>query len=68
MRLIDQHGAVSFAWFPPGTPTDPGHILQARLYAALCRLTGIDPSSPWVAFPDRRAALAAVFLATSAAG
>jgi hypothetical protein len=68
MRLTDQHGAVTFAWFPPGTPTDAEHVLPAQVYAEVCRLTGVAPSSPWVAFRDRPAALAAVVAANLAAG
>jgi hypothetical protein len=68
MRLVDQHGATTFAWFPPGTPANPEHLLPARLYAEVCRLTGVEPSSPWVAFRDCPAAVAAAVLAKLAAG
>jgi hypothetical protein len=68
MPLTDQRGAVGFAWFPPGTPTDPAHVLPARVYAEVCRLAGVAPSSPWVAFRDRSAALAAAVAAELAAG
>jgi hypothetical protein len=60
MSLTDQHGAVAHAWFPPGTPTDPVHILPGLLYAEVCRLAGVATSSPWVAFKNRGAALTAV--------
>jgi hypothetical protein len=64
MLLRDQHGGAAYAWFPPGTPTDPEHVLPARLYAEVCRLAGLAPSSPWVAFRDSSAALAAAVAAT----
>jgi hypothetical protein len=67
MRLRDQHGATAHAWFPPYTPTDPAHVLPARVYAEVCRLAGVAPSSPWVAFHNHAAALAAV-VAVVAAG
>src|SRR5437868_10735836 len=38
MSLTDQRGATAFAWFPPGTATDPAHVLPARVYGELCRL------------------------------
>src|SRR5262249_543746 len=50
------------------TPTDPAHVLPARVYAALCRLVGGDPSSPWVAVPDRPAAIAAALVAVQVGG
>jgi hypothetical protein len=68
MRLTDQHGAVAFAWFPPGTPTDPEHVLPCLIFAGVCRLAGVAPSSPWVAFQDQPAALAAAVAAGLAAG
>jgi hypothetical protein len=68
MLLTDQDGATAYAWFPPGTPTDPSHVLPARVYAEVCRLAGVEPSSPWVAFRDRSAALAAAVAANLAAG
>jgi hypothetical protein len=64
--LTDEHGAVTFAWFPPGTPTDPAHVLPGPIYAELCRLAGVAPSSPWVAFPGLRDARAAALAATLA--
>jgi hypothetical protein len=60
MRLSDQHGATAYAWFPPDTPADPEHILPALIYAEVCRVAGLGPSSPWVAFKTRRAALTAM--------
>jgi hypothetical protein len=68
LPLTDQHGSTAFAWFPPGTPTDAIHILPGPVYAELCQLAGVEPGSPWVAFQDRPAALAAVVLAIIAAG
>jgi hypothetical protein len=68
LSLTDQHGATAYAWFPPGTPTDPAHVLPARVYVEVCRLGGVEPSSPWVAFRDRAAALAAVVAASLTAG
>jgi hypothetical protein len=66
LSLTDQHGATSYAWFPPNTPTDPAHVLPARVYVELCRLAGVEPSSPWVEFHDHAAALAAAIMATLA--
>jgi hypothetical protein len=60
MRLTDQHGATAFAWFPPGTPTDPIHVLPGPVFAEVCRLAGVVPSSPWVGFKTRGAALTVV--------
>jgi hypothetical protein len=67
MRLVDQRGAVAgYAWFPPGTATDPAHVLPSAVYAGVCRTAGADPHSPWVAFGCRSAAVSAV--ATAAFG
>jgi hypothetical protein len=60
MPLTDQHGAVSYAWFAPGTATHPVHVLPAVLYGEVCRAAAVDPRSPWVEFPDQRAAIAAL--------
>jgi hypothetical protein len=68
MPLTDQHGAAAFAWFPPGTPTDPIHVLPSRVYAEVCRLVEVEPSSPWVEFPDRPAAIAAAAVAVQGEG
>jgi hypothetical protein len=66
MPLVDQHGGVSFAWLAPGTFARPEHILPAVVYGEVCRAAGVDPRSPWVEFPDRRAALAALAAACQA--
>jgi hypothetical protein len=63
MSLTDQHGTTSYAWFPPGTPTDPSNVLPARVYIALCRLVRVAPLSPWVEYQDRPSALAAALVA-----
>jgi len=68
MLLTDQRGTTAHAWFPPGTATDPVHVLPARVYAELCRLAGVEPFSPWVAFKSRGDALAAMAAACLAAG
>jgi hypothetical protein len=69
MTLTDQRGAaVGYAWFPPGTPTDPAHVLPAAVYAEVCRIAGEDPSSLWVVFKRRSVALSAVVAAEFAAG
>jgi hypothetical protein len=60
MSLPDQHGTTSCAWFPPGTPTDSIHVLPAPVYAEVCRRAGVAPSSPWVAYKTRGAALTAM--------
>jgi hypothetical protein len=60
MSLTDQHGMTSCAWFPPGTPTDPSHLLPAPVYAEVCRRVGVAPSSPWVAYKTRAEALTAM--------
>jgi hypothetical protein len=60
MRLTDQHGATAYVWFPPGTPTEPARVLPGLLYTEVCRLAGVAPSVPWVAFKTRGAALTAV--------
>jgi hypothetical protein len=62
MPLTDQHGATAHAWFLPGTPIDPTHVLPEPMYAELCRLAGVEPHSPWVAFQDRLAAAVAAGL------
>jgi hypothetical protein len=67
MRLTDQCGAIAHAWFPPGTPTDPEHILPGSVYAELCRLAEVDPWAPWVAFREQSDALAAAVAASIAA-
>jgi hypothetical protein len=66
MLLVDQHGGAAYAWYPPGTPTDPLHVLPDLIYAELCRLAGVAPSSPWVAFPGLRDARAAALAETLA--
>jgi hypothetical protein len=63
MPLTDQNGAIAHAWFPPGTPTDPIHVLPALLYVKVCHLAGVEPTSPWVAFRRRVDALAAAVAA-----
>jgi hypothetical protein len=68
MLLIDQFGVTAHAWFPPGTATDPIHVLPDRVYGELCRLSGVEPLSPWVAFRDRGDALAAMAAACLATG
>jgi hypothetical protein len=68
MQLTDQYGATAYAWFPPGTPTDREHLLPADVYAELCGLAGVEPWSPWVAFRDRSAALAAAVAANLSVG
>lgn len=68
MHLMDQHGATAYAWFPPGTVTDPAHVLTAPVYRELCRLAGAGPRPPCVAFKSRDDALAAMAAACLAAG
>jgi hypothetical protein len=61
MLIIDQYGsAAAHAWFPPGTPTEPTHILPGPVYAEVCRRAGVEPNSPWVAFKSRAEALTAM--------
>jgi hypothetical protein len=60
MLLVDQHRVAAYAWFPPGTPTHPTHVLPAAVYAGVCRRAGVLPSSPWVAFKSRAEALTAM--------
>lgn len=67
MLLTDQWGATAYAWFPPRTPTDRAHVLPAAVYAEVCRVAGVDPLSPWVAFKDRSDALTAAAVAASLA-
>jgi hypothetical protein len=60
MLLVDQHRVAAYAWFPPGTPTHPSHVLPGPVYAEVCRLAGVAPSTPWVGFQTRGAALTAM--------
>lgn len=68
MVVTDQTGAHLYGWFPPGTPTDPEHVLPAEVYAELCRLADVPPAAPWVAFDDRIDAVVAMAAACLALG
>jgi hypothetical protein len=68
MIVTDQYGARLFGWFPPGTPADPAHVLPAEVYAEVCRLAGLPPTAPWVAFRERFDAIVTMAAACLALG